>query len=66
MAQIPYLYRKLLNIGVPADIAAQVADTDYEGTVTTNLGDLADVNVTGVTDGETLTYDDATDKWVAS
>lgn len=66
MAQIPYLYRKLLNLGVPADIATQVADTDYDGEVTTSLSDLADVDVADVDDAAVLTWDETSGKWIGA
>lgn len=36
----------------------------YVSMQTFGLGDLADVDLTGVTDGQQLTYDDGTGTWV--
>jgi len=54
---------------VSSDYDVRISRTDFEiaqGTPVTgvNLGDLADVNTTGVTDGQVIAYDAATSVWL--
>jgi hypothetical protein len=54
---------------VSSDYDVRISRTDFEiaqGTPVTgvNLGDLADVNTTGVTDGQVIAYDAATAVWL--
>ena len=42
MAVIPYLYRRMVNLGVPPDIAVVAADTEYDGEGSDAVGNLSE------------------------